>query len=113
MPPRRRSAWKPASPLRAMIRPSGTDPLGDQSFSTTPTRLFGMYRIPESTTAATTAPSNPTAGKTSQSPGKAWAQDDRPVPEPQCQANAAHVATPFFLTRCGCRGGNPLATASP
>ena len=33
-----------------MIRPVGTEPRADQSFSTTPTRLFGMYRTPESTT---------------------------------------------------------------
>ena len=35
---------------RLVIRPSGTDPRADHSFSTIPTRLFGMYRIPESTT---------------------------------------------------------------
>ena len=30
--------------------PLGTEPRADQSFSTMPTRLFGMYRTPESTT---------------------------------------------------------------
>ena len=43
----------PASPARAMIRPVGTDPRADHSFSTIPTRLFGMYRTPESTTSET------------------------------------------------------------
>lgn len=43
-PPRRRSAWKPASPLSAMMLPSGTEPFGDQSFSTTPTCWLGMLR---------------------------------------------------------------------
>ena len=47
-PPRSTSAWKPASPFRAMIPPSGTDPLTDHSFSTMPTRLLAMYRRPVS-----------------------------------------------------------------
>ena len=41
-----------------MIRPSGTEPLADQSFSTIPTRLFGMYRTPNSSL-TTTSPISP------------------------------------------------------
>ena len=36
--------------------------LRDQSFSTTPTRLFGMYRTPESTTSADPADREPDQG---------------------------------------------------
>src|SRR5687767_6789223 len=38
IPPRSTRAWKPASPPRAMIRPSASDPRGAHSFSMMPTR---------------------------------------------------------------------------
>jgi hypothetical protein len=43
-----------------MIRPSGTDPFVDQSFSTIPTRLLAMWRKPASSQAAITARTAPT-----------------------------------------------------
>src|SRR4051794_32121772 len=67
----------PASPWSAMIRPSGIEPRPDQSFSTTPTLLLGMYRTPDTATSVKNATSTKIAIGTSQ------ASDPRP---PTCWA---------------------------
>ena len=63
----------PASPWSETIRPSVTDPRPDQSFSTTPTLLLGMYRTPENATRAKNPTSANTANTATGPPGTACA----------------------------------------
>ena len=109
-PPRSRSAWNPASPPSAMIRPSGTEPLRRPELLDDPHPVVGDVAHPrEDHDRHTPAIRIPARRETNQSPGNSSAQTTGPNPNPI----AANMLRPQKARRHRREGDARMSLPSP